>query len=84
MPSYTSAGNKKQWGANAAAGDKQASVAFHAGSMMKANGSVQFYFSEAQKDPLYHRNLVNFRKWGICLPLKAKYTRAAIYSGTVG
>ena len=82
VPSYTSAGNKKQWGANAAAGDKQASVAFHAGSMMKANGSVQFYFSEAQKDPLYHRNLVNFRKWGICLPLKAKYTRAAIYSGT--
>ena len=84
VPSYTSAGNKKQWGANAAAGDKQASVAFYAGGMMKANGSVQFYYSEAQKDPLYHRSLVNFRKWGICLPLKANGTRAAIYSGTVG
>ena len=49
--------------------------------MMKANGSVSFYHQEAANDPLYHRNLVNFRKWGICLPLKAKYTRGAIKCG---
>ena len=81
-PSYTSAGNKKQFGAAASAGDKQASVFFHCPSMMKANGSVQFYHQEAATDPLYHRNLVNFRKWGICLPLKSKCTRGAIVSGT--
>ena len=48
--------------------------------MMKANGSVQFYHSEASKDTLYHRNLVNFRKWGICLPLKSENSVGAIVS----
>ena len=79
-PYYTSAGNKKAFGTAPAATDRQASVAFHVPSMMKANGSVQMYYSEAKNDPLYHRNLVNFRKWGICLPLKGDKTRAAIVS----
>lgn len=79
-PYYTSAGNKKGWGTANAATDRQASVAFHVPSMMKANGSVKMYYQEAQTDPLYHRNLVNFRKWGICLPLKSDQTRGAIVS----
>lgn len=80
-PSYN-AGTKKAFGAVAAAGDLQASVFFYVGSMMKANGSVTAYSSEAKNDPLYHRNLVNFRKYSICLPLKANKTRGAILSGT--
>ncbi len=79
-PYYTSAGNKKAFGSSVGNTDRQASVAFHVPSMMKANGSVQMYYSEAKNDPLYHRNLVNFRKWGICLPLKGDKTRAAIVS----
>lgn len=79
-PYYTSAGNKKAFASAAAATDRQASVAFHVPSMMKANGSVKMFYSEAAKDPLYHRNLVNFRKWGICLPLKSSCTRGAIVS----
>lgn len=79
-PYYTSAGNKKAFGSSVSNTDRQASVAFHVPSMMKANGSVQMYYSEAKNDPLYHRNLVNFRKWGICLPLKGDKTRAAIVS----
>ena len=79
-PYYTSAGNKKAFGSSVSNTDRQASVAFHSPSMMKANGSVQMYYSEAKNDPLYHRNLVNFRKWGICLPLKGDKTRAAIVS----
>lgn len=79
-PYYTSAGNKKAFGSSVGSTDRQASVAFHVPSMMKANGSVQMYYSEAKNDPLYHRNLVNFRKWGICLPLKGDKTRAAIVS----
>lgn len=79
-PYYTSAGNKKAFAAAAAGTDRHASVAFHLPSMMKANGSVKMYYSEAVKDPLYHRNLVNFRKWGICLPLKSDCTRGAIVS----
>ena len=55
-------------------------MAFHVGSMMKANGSVKMYYQEAVNDPLYHRNLVNFRKWGICLPLKGDQTCGVIVS----
>lgn len=80
-PYYNASSRTKlDWGATPASTDTQASVAFYAGRMMKANGSVQFYHSEAAKDPLYHRNLVNFRKWGICLPLTDEDCTAAIIS----
>ena len=82
-PFYTVSTLKKlAFGKTPAGTEQQASVAFHVGSMMKANGSVKFYHSEAKNDPLYHRNLVNFRKYGIALPLKADCTRAAIVSAT--
>ncbi len=72
---------KLAWGAaTASATDRQASVFYFNGRMMKANGSVQFYHSEAAKDPLYHRSLVNFRKWNICLPLSKKSSIGAIVS----
>ena len=84
-PVYNAATKTKlAWGAVAGDTAMQASVAFFAGRMMKANGSVQFYHSEASKDPLYHRNLVNFRKWGICLPLSDKNCTAAIVSAKIG
>lgn len=80
-PYYTmSTGKKKAWGAAAAATDAKASVAFYAGRMMKAYGSTQFYHSEASKDPIYHRNLVNFEQYGICLPLSEAKSRGAIVS----
>lgn len=82
-PYYNVSGKSKlAWGAiPASATDRQASVFYYNGRMMKANGSVQFYHSEASKDTLYHRNLVNFRKWNICLPLKAENSIGAIVSG---
>ena len=80
-PYFTmSTGKKLAWGAVPAVTDARASVAFYAGRMMKAYGSTNFYHSEASKDPLYHRNLVNFRQWGICLPLTSTKCRAAIVS----
>lgn len=80
-PYYTmSTGKKLAWGAVPEATDAKASVAFYAGRMMKAYGSTNFYYSESSKDPLYHRNLVNFRQWGICLPLTTIKCRAAIVS----
>lgn len=83
-PYYNATSQKKlAWGASTAETDMQSSVAFYVGRMMKANGSIQFYHSEAAKDPLYHRNLVNFRKWGICLPLTDKNATAAIISAKV-
>lgn len=73
-------GKKLAWGAVNAATDSQSSVAFYAGRMMKAQGSTTFYHSKAENDPLYHRNLVNFDQYGICLPLSEKNCRAAIFS----
>ena len=77
MPYYAS-GAKNSFGAIPGNTDKQASVAYYEGRMMKANGSLNFYYSEAAQDPLYHRNLVNFRQWSICLPLTDKKCAAAV------
>lgn len=82
-PYYGSNGQKLAWGALTGDEDKQSSVAFYAGRMMKAEGSVNFYHSEAKNDTLYHRNLVNFRMWSICLPLSEKNCTAAIVSASV-
>lgn len=80
-PYYTmSSGKKLAWGSLPGTTESRASVAFYAGRMMKAYGSTAFYHSEAQKDPLYHRNLVNFEQYGICLPLSETKCRAAIVS----
>lgn len=73
-------GKKLAWGAVPAATDARASVAFYAGRMMKAYGSTEFYHSEAKNDPLYHRSLVNFDQYGICLPLSETKCRASIIS----
>lgn len=84
-PYYTmSTGVKLAWGALPKATDARASVAFYAGRMMKAQGSTKFYHSEAKNDPLYHRNLVNFEQYGICLPLSDDKCRAAIVSAPAG
>lgn len=84
-PYYTVSTKKKlAWGAVATADtDRQCSVFYYNGRMMKANGSVTMYYSEASKDPLYHRNLVNFRKWGICMPLTEKNSVGALVSDVV-
>lgn len=81
-PYYKVSGKSKlAWGAvPSSATDRQASVFYFNGRMMRANGSVQFYHSEASKDTLYHRSLVNYRKWNICLPLKAERAVGAIVS----
>lgn len=79
-PYYTKEGKKLAWGSLPGEGDVQASVAFYAGRMMKAYGSTTFYYSDSKTDTLYHRSLVNFRQWGICLPLTNTGSRAAIIS----
>lgn len=73
-------GKKLAWGAVPTSTDARASVAFYAGRMMKAYGSTKFYHSKAENDPLYHRSLVNFDQYGICLPLSSTKCRASIIS----
>lgn len=80
-PYFTrSTGKKLAWGALPTDAASRASVAFYAGRMMKAQGSTVFYHSEAKNDTLYHRSLVNFEQYGICLPLSDTKCRAAIVS----
>jgi hypothetical protein len=50
--------------------DRPASVAFYAPRMMKATGTTKTYMSEAKSDPTNQENLINFRHYFICLPLK--------------
>lgn len=80
MPKYTSAGNKKAYGASAASGDQEASVAFHVSRVSKATGERKQYLSRAETDPLYQRNLYNVREYFLALPKKDEAI-AAIYSG---
>ena len=61
---------KLPWGTVPGANDAQASVSFFAPRMMKATGTTKAYLSEAKADPQNQENLVNFRHYFICLPLK--------------
>lgn len=56
----------------------QASVAFYAPRMMKANGTTKTYLSEAKSDPLNQQNLINFRTYSICLPMKSECIGAIV------
>lgn len=70
-PVYTSAGAKKAVGATAGEGEYNCSFAFYAKRVFKATGSAKMYYSEAKTDPLYHRSLINFSQYFICMPKKA-------------
>jgi hypothetical protein len=70
-PYYTvSTKVKLAWGTAPAATSRQASIAFYAPRMMKATGSTTAYLSDAKTDPLNQQNLLNYRHYFICLPLK--------------
>lgn len=80
-PYYTAAGNKKAYGSTVAAGEHQASVAFHVSRVSKATGERKQYLSRAETDPLYQRTLYNVREYFLALPKKQEAI-AAVYSGT--
>lgn len=70
-PLYTTAGKKKDVGADASAGEFQCSFAFYTPRVFKCTGSTKMYYSEASTDPEYQRNKINFRHYFICMPKKA-------------
>ena len=47
---------------------RQASVVFNVNRARRASGVTKMYWSRAENDPLYQRNLVNFRNFFVCLP----------------
>lgn len=82
-PLFGQDGTKKSFGAVAADGDYQASVAFYAPRMFKAGGETKMYYSEAKTDPQHQRNLVNFRHMFIALPKKQEAIGAIVSKKSV-
>lgn len=70
-PIYSSAGTKKDIGAEVDDGDFHCSFAFYTKRVFKATGSLKMYYSRAENDPEYQRNKINFRHYFICMPKKA-------------
>lgn len=71
-PYYTSKGEKKAVGDKGeTAGDFHCSFAFYTQRVFKATGSTKMYWSPAENNPEYQRNLVDFRHYFICMFKKA-------------
>lgn len=70
-PLYTTAGKKKALGAEASAGEFQASFGFYIQRVFKATGSVQMYYSESRNDPQNQRSLINYRHYFLAMPKKS-------------
>lgn len=78
-PYYNATTLKKvAYGSVPADTDMQASIAFSPVRMMKANGSVKTYASEAKNNPTTQENLISFRTYSICLPLKKEAMGAIV------
>jgi hypothetical protein len=83
-PYYTLSSKAKQaYGAVPGSTERQASVAFYAPRMMKATGSTKMYHSEAKTDPATQQNMINFRHYFICLPLKNEAIGAIVSAAGV-
>lgn len=78
-PFYSTAGVKKNFDAVPSTGEFQCSFAFYTRRIFKASGSTKMYYSAADQDPLYHRNLIDFLQRFVCLP-KKKDAGVVIYS----
>jgi hypothetical protein len=78
-PYYTvSTTAKLTYGAVPTATERQSSVAFYYPRMMKATGTTLAYLSEAKSNPTTQENLLNFRHYFICLPLKNEAIGAVV------
>lgn len=69
-PLYTTAGEKKAVDATASTGEFPCSFAFYAPRVFKATGSTKMYYKDAQSNPEYQQNEVNFRHYFIAMPKK--------------
>lgn len=79
-PTYSTAGVKNTLGATPNAGEFQCSFAFYVPRVFKATGTTKMYYSPAESDPQYQRNLVSYRHYFICMP-KKEDAGGVIYSG---
>lgn len=71
---------RKSFGAVSGANDYEASVFFYVPRMFKCKGSNKMYYSKAETDPIYKRNIVSFTARFVALPQKKEKAVGAIVS----
>ena len=83
-PFYDTTTKKKVAYGASTEGKQHASVAFYAPRMMRANGTTKTYMSEAKTDPQNQQNLINFRTYSLCLPMKDECIGAIVSDAAEG
>lgn len=78
-PYFTKEGTKVPFKNSPSGTDHQASFCFYTKRMFRAQGSTKMYYRDAQTNPDYQQNEVNFRHYYIVLPKKMEAI-GAIYS----
>ncbi|GEP52372.1 hypothetical protein FNO01nite_30440 [Flavobacterium noncentrifugens] len=77
-PKYTSANVKKAYGAIAAAGDKDGTVAFSPEGIAKKTGLTKQYFQPAATNPHGQTNDLAYRHYFLCVPFRARLVGAIL------
>lgn len=78
-PYFTKEGTKVPFKNSPSGTDHQASFCFYTKRVFRAQGSTRMYYRDAQTNPDYQQNEVNFRHYYIVLPKKME-ALGAIYS----
>lgn len=78
-PYFTKEGTKVPFKNSPSGTDHQASFCFYTKRVFRAQGSTKMYYRDAQTNPDYQQNEVNFRHYNIVLPKKMEAI-GAIYS----
>lgn len=78
-PYFTKEGTKVPFKNSPSGTDHQASFCFYTKRVFRAQGSTKMYYRDAQTNPDYQQNEVNFRHYYIVLPKKMEAI-GAIYS----
>lgn len=79
VPSYTvSTKTKLAYGGAETSATRHASVCFYAPRMMRAEGETKTYLQDSATSPTTQENLVSFRHYFVCLPLKEEAIGAIV------
>ena len=79
VPSYTVSSKKKlAYGSAETNATRHASICFYAPRMMRAEGETKTYLRDASTSPTTQENLVSFRHYFVCMPLKEEAIGAIV------
>lgn len=76
LPYYGSNDELKAFGSVTVGSDKQGSIAFHDKSMVRADGSIELFVTEANATNRF--DLIGFTQYSVCLPLRSENCTATL------